>query len=170
MFPDLYFAISINILGWSTMFFCLTGAVISGGLLSYPVLLVLSYLGSWISVSAGFACLFASFLITLTLPETGVPGVRSGDPRIASEIPIPSSYNPRLTRFLTSMAGLTHRAFTENKKLGMLIVACLFTTTGSNVQLLFNQSSSQRPSSADIAVSSTCFAQCPMNHLPSLTT
>ncbi|KAL7809042.1 major facilitator superfamily domain-containing protein [Trichoderma gracile] len=121
-------------------------------LLSYPVLLFLTYLGSWISISAGFGCLVASFLIALTLPETRVSGSRSGGPGRASTIRNPSSYNSGLTQFLTSMAGLTHRAFTENKKLGMLIVFCLFTTTGSNVQLLVAQSSSQRPSSADIFI------------------
>lgn len=57
------------------------------------------------------------------------------------------------------MAGLTRRSFTENKKLGILIVFCLFTTTGSNVPLLFTQRSSHRPSSADISVRFTCFAK-----------
>ncbi|TFB05663.1 hypothetical protein CCMA1212_001430 [Trichoderma ghanense] len=107
---------------------------------------------SWISISAGFGCLVVSFLIALTLPETRVPGLRSGGPMIASEIRIPSSYNFRLTQFLTSMAGLTHRAFTENKKLGLLILFCLFTTTGSNVPLLVTKPSSQRPGSADIPI------------------
>lgn len=78
---------------------------------------------------------------------------------ITSEIRIPSSYNFRLTQFLTSMVGLTHRVFTENKKLGMLIVFCVFTTTGSNAPLLVAQQSSQRPDSADIPVSLTCFAK-----------
>ncbi|PTB73812.1 hypothetical protein M440DRAFT_1338738 [Trichoderma longibrachiatum ATCC 18648] len=62
---------------------------------------------SWISICAGFGCLVASFLIALTLTETGAPGLRSGGPITASEMRIPSSYNFRLTRFLTSMAGLT---------------------------------------------------------------
>ncbi|KAL7803699.1 major facilitator superfamily domain-containing protein [Trichoderma aethiopicum] len=121
-------------------------------LLSYPVLLVLTYAGSWISISAGFGCLVASFLIALTLPETGVPSLRSGGPITASEIRIPSSHRFGLTQFLTSMAGLTRRSFTENKKLGILIVFCLFTTTGSNVSLLVTQRSSQQPSSADISI------------------
>ncbi|KAL6887418.1 major facilitator superfamily domain-containing protein [Trichoderma longibrachiatum] len=136
----------------STTFFHLTGAAILSELLSYPVLLALTYVGSWISICAGFGCLVASFLIALTLTETGAPGLRSGGPITASEMRIPSSYNFRLTRFLTSMAGLTRRSFTENKKLGILIVVCLFTTTGSNVPLLVTQRSPQRPSSADISV------------------
>ncbi|KAL7894172.1 major facilitator superfamily domain-containing protein [Trichoderma sp. SZMC 28014] len=121
-------------------------------LLSYPALLALTYAGSWISIYAGFGCLVASLLIALSLPETRVPGLRSDDPTITSEIRIPSSYIFRPTHFLTSMAGLTHRAFTENKKLGMLIVFCVFTMTGSNVPLLVTQQSAQRLHSADIPI------------------
>ncbi|KAH6604040.1 hypothetical protein Trco_007486 [Trichoderma cornu-damae] len=56
---------------------------------------------SWISIYAGFGCLVASFLFTLSLPETRVSGLRSDGPMIASEIRIPSSYNFRPTQFLT---------------------------------------------------------------------
>lgn len=148
----------INILGWSTTFFYLTGAAILSELLSYPILLALTYAGSWISIYAGFGCLAASFLITLSLPETRVPDLRNGGPMMASETRIHSSYNFRLTQFITSMAGLTHRAFTENKKLGMLIVFCVFTTMG-NVPLLVAQQSSQQLDSADIPVSLIRFAK-----------
>ncbi|KAH8125759.1 major facilitator superfamily domain-containing protein [Trichoderma asperelloides] len=125
-------------------------------LLSYPILLALTYAGSWISIYAGFGCLAASFLITLSLPETRVPDLRNGGPMMASETRIHSSYNFRLTQFITSMAGLTHRAFTENKKLGMLIVFCVFTTMG-NVPLLVAQQSSQQPDSADIPILMSIF-------------
>ncbi|KAL7908362.1 major facilitator superfamily domain-containing protein [Trichoderma velutinum] len=121
-------------------------------LFSYPILLALTYAGNWISIYTGFGCLVASFLITLSLPETHVPDLRSGGPMMASETRIPSFHNFRLTQFLTSMAGLAHHVFTENKKLGMLIVFCVFTTTGSDVPLLVTQQFSQRPDSADIPI------------------
>ncbi|KAL6701536.1 putative MFS transporter [Trichoderma pleuroticola] len=137
----------------STTFFYLTAAVILSQLVSWPVLLSLEYAGSWISIYAGFGCLAASFLITLSMPETRVPDFRSGGLMMTSETRIPSSYNFRLTQFLTSMAGLTRRVFAENKKLGMLIVFCVFTTTGSNLPLLVTQQSSQRRfDSADIPI------------------
>ncbi|KAL5095438.1 hypothetical protein Trisim1_000212 [Trichoderma cf. simile WF8] len=107
---------------------------------------------SWISIYAGFVCLVASFWISLSLPETLVPDLRSGGPMIASETRIPSSYNFRFTQFLTSMAGLIHRAFTENKKLGMLIVFSVFTTTGSSVPLLVTGRSSQQPGSPNFLI------------------
>lgn len=53
------------------------------------------------------------------------------------------------------MAGLIHRAFTENKKLGMLIVFSVFTTTGSSVPLLVTGRSSQQPGSPNFLVSLT---------------
>ncbi|KAL6837238.1 putative MFS transporter [Trichoderma camerunense] len=136
----------------STAFFYLTGAGILSELVSYPVLLTLIYAGSWISIYTGFGCLAASFLITLSLPETRVPDLRRGGLMMASETRIPSSYNFRLTQFLTSMAGLTRRVFAENKKLGMLIVFCVFSTTGSNLRLLVTQQSSQRLDSADLLI------------------
>ncbi|KAL7957636.1 putative MFS transporter [Trichoderma compactum] len=137
----------------STTFFYLTGATILSQLVSYPVLLALIYAGSWISIYAGFGCLAASFLITLSLPETRIPDLRSGGLMMTSETRILSSYNFRLTQFLTSMAGLTRRVFAENKKLGMLIVFCVFTTTGSNLPLIITQQSSQRRlDSADLPI------------------
>lgn len=73
---------------------------------------------------------------------------------MATETRIVSFYDFRLTQFLTSMARLIHRIFAENKKLGILIVFCVFTTTGSNLPLLVTQQSSQRRAdSADIPVS-----------------
>ncbi|EHK18301.1 uncharacterized protein TRIVIDRAFT_68327 [Trichoderma virens Gv29-8] len=56
---------------------------------------------SWISIYAGFGCLVVSFLITLSLPETRVPDLRSGGLMMASETRIPSSSNFQLTPFLT---------------------------------------------------------------------
>lgn len=128
-------------------------------LVSFPVLLSLEYAGRWISIYAGFGCLAASFLITISLPETRILDLGSGGLMMASETRIPSSYNFQLTQFLTSMAGLTRRVFAENKKLGMLIVFCVFTTTGSNLPLFAAQHSSQRPDPADLPVSLTCSAK-----------
>ncbi|KAM6485233.1 putative MFS transporter [Trichoderma sp. SZMC 28011] len=95
----------------------------------------------------------ASCLITLSLPETRVPDLRSGGLMMATETRTVSFYDFRLTQFLRSMAGLIHRIFAENKKLGILIVFCVFTTTGSNLPLLVTQQSSQRRAdSADIPI------------------
>ncbi|KAG8407135.1 hypothetical protein J3458_020629 [Metarhizium acridum] len=113
------------------------------------------YAGNWICIYAGLGCIVLSLLTTLSLPETrpspsapescGQPPPYQGPIRSFREC-------HRLIDFFKSTVVLARRSFYENKKLGLLLLFCVFTTAGSHIPLMLAWQSSERPDALDLAI------------------